>query len=518
MDLNHNYIYDGNNEALAYFSSHPVSKWNFYDFKSFFSSNKTRKTNEKSLKIMYRQALINIMDSPNISKNVKDYIDFILKKGKEKENLTNTQCNFGNGNIFFQNSNKTHAEECFRQQQQQQPQEQEQISEDDLELQLRKDLKDDLQEENLDNDYKSDSYPDSFRKAIFKYMYCLVNNKPVESIDTITASLLDELPESDTTVLDRFSLALLDDWKSIKTIDSEQGQLLRLCLSRIINMSNKKNPILKKIDQQRLDSYDHFRSLPLFNMQDNVMEFINNMMKLLKTQKNQKKILVWITEQKLQALRDEDNDEFIRVIEIFDYIITNINIFKSYDKKSSELHYFNPLYTILNILFRDTGINLIIGENCSISSKHAKTIAEKYNLNLKTEQIRGRKIDMILKYMNMELCALEWKSISTTTTTQIKQQTKNLRVNKCILSDLTLLLDDDTGEIFCMEWIEIEDFGETIKALLYIKNFYVNISYKIHSKCTRIGRKRLIDSEYQCSSAPPSRSPSPHTFFSPKRG
>lgn len=53
----------------------------------------------------------------------------------------------------------------------------------------------------------------------------------------------------------------------------------------------------------------------------------------------------------------------------------------------------------------------------------------------------------------MELCALEWKSTSTTTTTQIKQQTKNLRVNKCILSDLTLLLDDDTGEIFCMEWI-----------------------------------------------------------------
>lgn len=80
MDLNHNYIYDGDSETLAYFSIHPISKWNFYDFKSFFSSNKARKTNEKGLKVMYRQALINIMDSPNISKNVKEYIDSLLKK------------------------------------------------------------------------------------------------------------------------------------------------------------------------------------------------------------------------------------------------------------------------------------------------------------------------------------------------------------------------------------------------------------------------------------------------------
>lgn len=51
----------------------------------------------------------------------------------------------------------------------------------------------------------------------------------------------------------------------------------------------------------------------------------------------------------------------------------------------------------------------------------------------------ARKIDLILRYddtENIELCSNEWKKTKVTTQLKLKQQSKNLRVNACIINCL----------------------------------------------------------------------------------
>lgn len=50
------------------------------------------------------------------------------------------------------------------------------------------------------------------------------------------------------------------------------------------------------------------------------------------------------------------------IIEIYYYIFTNRNIWEAINKSNSELHYFYPVYAILDIIFRDSEIDLFIEE------------------------------------------------------------------------------------------------------------------------------------------------------------
>jgi hypothetical protein len=86
-----------------------------------------------------------------------------------------------------------------------------------------------------------------------------------------------------------------------------------------------------------------------------------------------------------------------------------------------------------------TNISFYDGETMSRSTKRMKTIIE-------DESEHGRRIDMIVKSKEAEeqyeLCSNEFKKSGVSHDTLIHQQSKNLRINACIMNDINLLLSN----------------------------------------------------------------------------
>ncbi|KAI8061864.1 uncharacterized protein B0P05DRAFT_249086 [Gilbertella persicaria] len=154
---------------------------------------------------------------------------------------------------------------------------------------------------------------------------------------------------------------------------------------------------------------------------------------------------------KLDAWRGE-NEDLKKVIEIYEYLLLNLNEINKIDKTSSELECFFPTYNILNILFRNTDVKIVIGEKGCNVTKTARMLSEKSTTFKKPSNVYGRKIDLMLMHGDTVLCCAEWKSMSASIAMIKKQFVKNLRVNKCVLFDLCQKLNDDGAEILAMDW------------------------------------------------------------------
>lgn len=69
----------------------------------------------------------------------------------------------------------------------------------------------------------------------------------------------------------------------------------------------------------------------------------------------------------------------------------------------------------------------------------------------------GRKIDVLfVTHQGKELCCVEWKKANVQVKTLMQQQTKNLRVTKCILSEILKLpmsVEDREGlSVLAIDW------------------------------------------------------------------
>ncbi|KAI8076663.1 uncharacterized protein B0P05DRAFT_572320 [Gilbertella persicaria] len=383
----------------------------------------------------------------------------------------------------------------------------------------------------------------SFMKSVYRYYSCLAQKRNVGSSQVAASSLLGETGVC--SVMDRFTLSLLDKWRHEKKLGKDDSQYLKLTMSRILDTINKRNPVLSEIGEELLSSFDEQMNLPPYEMPSTVSDFIKKFIEKAKDSSH-KDLVIFVKQITLEAWSKND-EELKKVTEIYDYLLLHIDELQKLDKTSSELQCFIPTYHILNIIFRDTGIKLVIGEKGCDASKKARGINERYFAAKKQDNIRGRKLDMMLVYNGIVLCSAEWKSMTASKPVVLKQYVKNLRVNSSILHNLRSCLNDDSTTILGIDWkglvgyvyimkklgdvvvvkeesgvfvpsdmCEFEDFTQSIESLMKFKAYYVGLAMKIKVKAAKDRRQRFHDDHFNITPTT-SRSPSPHTFFTPKR-
>ncbi|KAI7890283.1 uncharacterized protein EV154DRAFT_552325 [Mucor mucedo] len=120
-------------------------------------------------------------------------------------------------------------------------------------------------------------------------------------------------------------------------------------------------------------------------------------------------------------------------------------------------------------------LNMLDGEStCKASKSIAKTQEKMYGSNIPLSNGFGRRIDLILATKNLELSTSEWKRVKTSPSKCLQQQSKNIRMNKAILTYLLRLpfneADSDLVFTVGMEWTGSMGYMFAIKQ---VKDIYV---------------------------------------------
>jgi hypothetical protein len=120
------------------------------------------------------------------------------------------------------------------------------------------------------------------------------------------------------------------------------------------------------------------------------------------------------------------------------------------------LTFYRRFAELLDILFNATDVKIADGETGSKSSKTAIEINKALFHTSDTSPMYPRKIDLLLKLSEsttVELSSSEWKKSSVSEAIILKQQTKNLKTNTCILSTLRSLYGSQFKDVLAMDWI-----------------------------------------------------------------
>lgn len=165
-------------------------------------------------------------------------------------------------------------------------------------------------------------------------------------------------------------------------------------------------------------------------------QFITNLfVKLLEFQFDRgcKRVTILLDDMK-SAEKDKESDNH-KALHIVSSLVENFKIWKREEDSQlslSEMTYVRKLANLLDILLEDEDVDIYDGELISEASQHMGI--------LRGEQDDGRKIDTMAKsrYNNvrLELCSIEFKAQGVDDTTFMRQQSKNIRTNICILSKI----------------------------------------------------------------------------------
>ncbi|CEP18249.1 hypothetical protein [Parasitella parasitica] len=109
---------------------------------------------------------------------------------------------------------------------------------------------------------------------------------------------------------------------------------------------------------------------------------------------------------------------------------------------STESDFFNAVYPIISIVIRRTqNLQSRSGDGTCQATKDTLALLKKTFGVQSTQRIYGRKLDLMFidRKHKAELCSSEWKKRDVSLETLLCQQTKNLRVSKCIFKKIVKL-------------------------------------------------------------------------------
>ncbi|KAF1804088.1 hypothetical protein FB192DRAFT_1277050 [Mucor lusitanicus] len=123
----------------------------------------------------------------------------------------------------------------------------------------------------------------------------------------------------------------------------------------------------------------------------------------------------------------------------------------------SELTWYRRACTVLDPLLKDSRLTMLDGETtCKASKSIAKDYEAIYGNRIPLNRGFGRRIDLLLSAREVELSTNEWKCYGVVGCEQcLTQQTKNIRMNKAILSKLLELpIPDEANNVYIlgMDW------------------------------------------------------------------
>ncbi|KAI9244746.1 hypothetical protein EDC94DRAFT_665518 [Helicostylum pulchrum] len=147
----------------------------------------------------------------------------------------------------------------------------------------------------------------------------------------------------------------------------------------------------------------------------------------------------------------EHDKELVKMLDILDYLIMN---FGPVSSKENEVTCYRKAAYIMDILFRNTPLDLVDGEHSSDATKDAR------NTNKKAEDddddkkdLIGRKIDLIIKGSEVEVSSSERKKSKTTINVIQQQRIKSIRTNSAMLHKLSELAGHENLFLLGMDWV-----------------------------------------------------------------
>ncbi|KAF7722030.1 hypothetical protein EC973_003752 [Apophysomyces ossiformis] len=191
---------------------------------------------------------------------------------------------------------------------------------------------------------------------------------------------------------------------------------------------------------------------------------------------NKKLLDIAVCKKKIELLEchEEPEPQLLQVLDILSAIANNFPekpCNRQHMKGPSETTFYRKFAQILDVIMRDSRLEIDDGERVCQASKDIANRNMRFNGGKKQLNAFGRRIDLILASSGVEFSTSEWKRDNVTLSTALKQQCKNVRMNKAILTNLlsnpiphdvrnqvfSLGMDwtGSVGYIFCVQ--ELED-------------------------------------------------------------
>ncbi|KAF7724993.1 hypothetical protein EC973_000486 [Apophysomyces ossiformis] len=356
-----------------------------------------------------------------------------------------------------------------------------------------------------------------------------------------------------TSGLDAVVVTILNKTHQLDDIDLS---LLKLCLSRIVNLLNPAHVSRMKLyhptdfGQDQVDKLiDSFNNYDLTERSADLLDQIST--HAAGNGACVGDVLAMIDDAKRPLLRNNRHSQEYRVLKILEYTIETA---EDWDLTDSETTVYRRVASVMDHLFRSTGIKLADGETASNCTKDARQFNEIIYDSSSQNTMHGRKIDLLLKQKNggehdIELSSNEFKRHCVTPNCAVIQQCKNLRINGAILGHMEALDQNRRcGHTVAMDWVgnvgylymlanvndvyiakkicilrlpkslaDVASFKSTLLALLRYQHFIVELGKK--TQCTMQARQDLetlceiIDTTDDTVAAHPKHK----IFFTPQR-
>ncbi|RCH81481.1 hypothetical protein CU098_001932, partial [Rhizopus stolonifer] len=274
--------------------------------------------------------------------------------------------------------------------------------------------------------------------------------------------------ESNLDHLNRLSISILKNW-----VDNDEvlGQILRISLSGIIDLAHDwTSQYCKSVFPDARWSEFEKLSYPIYNLTQESNEIYTNVMRKLKSEDQkpdherqpEHEALIYLSEKKHEYRKKKLDCEELQIIEILDTLIQNIIYYLNGNE--SELECMEGCYSILKTVFRGSKYKFKLVEQACIESKtvreeNEKTYAGNETLG-STQNIMGRRIDLLLSSFETNVSSCEWKAENTSPSIARRQESKNFRVNAFILEALLRLPHEKSNnnrnpfylDVFRLDW------------------------------------------------------------------
>ncbi|KAI7904361.1 uncharacterized protein BX663DRAFT_340006 [Cokeromyces recurvatus] len=282
--------------------------------------------------------------------------------------------------------------------------------------------------------------------------------------------------------LDMMSARLMNE---IDLNDIHQVNALKLSLSRIVDTvnANVKSIFQKYIQDEVFWQKISNTSIELCpGMSEEEKKLYNTIIQRSKDDCNDKidllQLRLNIVLEKANMIQSSQTNN-LKLLDIMEIVTKNCtDDITKINKKESETTCYRKLAKILDELLEGTNLDMLDGEiTCEATKIIAKEQAKIFSNTIRLSRSFGRRIDLILSAKEIELSANEWKKEKTVITQSLKQQNKNLRVNKAILTHVEKLPLENEIFIIGMDWTGFMGYMFGLKHLedIYIAKHISNL-------------------------------------------
>ncbi|KAL9545353.1 hypothetical protein PS6_008268 [Mucor atramentarius] len=462
--------YEGEDKYLLYFSDAPLKLWKYYDFERHFQALPIPPS-KKTLISSYKRCLSQIKNNKKTPSFVKESIQTLLQDVAPSAASTSTSTtynihqgpssivNYGSSNtISTSNSEIRPTTQSTGSSKLKRPFSEIDKRDQDNEVRPIDSL---FNDEDTSSTPAPPPSPKEFRKAVYAYgVKALSKEFLVEDNCNLQQLINSFSPRTLGEQLDVMSAKLI---MSMDQSNSTHVNALKLSLSRIVDFVNGKTTLLFR---QYLGStfWEEVKNVNVTlcpGMPDTSKELYQEMISegSIDGKLNKKQLRVAIARKKLSLL-ESDQTSLLQILDIIDLLAKDCLLDSAIrpNDVESELTVYRKFAKVLDEILDDTMLDMLDGEStCKTSKSIAKTHEKMYDSAIPLNKGFGRRIDLILAAKNLELSTSEWKREKTSAAKCLQQQSKNIRMNKAILTNLLHLPFDesDRDRVFTvgMDWV-----------------------------------------------------------------